>query len=339
MHTNFTVSDLLLSAQAFALMSLFLFIPGYVFGWLLHVLDFRRRSFTEQVLLSTPLSLAVCPIATYLLGLSASFGAVWSFYGCCWALFPVFLAFQARSFRRSELRVSRSTSRGTSRYTWIALGIVALWCLVVLFSLVDLQIHGRLYSSVAANDYGFRVPVTQALAQKGPPGFNPFFYPGREVPLRYHYFWMLLCSLPVRLFGIRALHAMWGATPWCAIGLMSMIPLFLKFFLGQSANLRRQTVIGISLLAVTGLDIIPTAANFVSMPLQLQGDMEWWNEQVTSWMDTVLWNPHHVSALVVCLLGFLLLVERPLRRLARQDHCRLDCRRRLLLPPVGFPSL
>ena len=35
--------------------------------------------------------------------------------------------------------------------------------------------------------------------------------------------------------------------------------------------------------------------------------MEWWNEQVASWMDSVLWNPHHVSALIVCLLGFLLL--------------------------------
>ena len=299
MHTNFTVSDLLLSAQAFALMPLFVFIPGYVLGWLLHVLDFRRRSFCEQVLLSTPLSLAVCPIATYLVWLSASVGAVWFIYGCCWALFPVVLVFQARGFRWSELRVSR--------YTWIALGIVAAWCLVVLLSLVDLQIQHRLYSSVAAIDYGVRVPITQALAQKGPPGFNPFFYPGREVPLRYHYFWMLLCSLPVRLFGIRALHAMWGATPWCAIGLMSMIPLYLKFFLGRLANLRRQTVIGMSLLAVTGLDIIPTAAQYVTVPLQIQGDMEWWNEQVSSWMDSVLWNPHHVSALVVCLLGFLLL--------------------------------
>jgi hypothetical protein len=298
-HTNYTASDLLLSAQAFALMPLFLFVPGYVLGWLLRVLDFRRRSFSEQVLLSTPLSLAVCPIATSLVGLSASIGAVWFIYGCCWAAFPIVLAFQARGFRWSELRVSR--------YTWIALGILAAWCLVILFSLVDLQIQDRLYSSVAANDYAFRVPVTQALAQKGLPGFNPFFYPGREVPLRYHYFWTLLCSLPVRLFGIRALHAMWGATPWCAIGLMSMIPLFLKFFFGQTVNLRRQTVIGMSLLAVTGLDIIPTAASFVTMPLQIQGDMEWWNEQVSSWMDSVLWVPHHVSALIVCLLGFLLL--------------------------------
>ena len=140
MHTNYTASDLLLSAQAFALMPLFFFIPGFVLGWLLRVLDFRRRSFSEQVLLSTPLSLAVCPIATYLVWLSTSVGVVWFFYGGCWAIFPVVLAFQARRFRWSELRVSR--------YTWIALGILAVWCLVILFSLVDLQIQDRLYSSV-----------------------------------------------------------------------------------------------------------------------------------------------------------------------------------------------
>lgn len=311
MHSNFMISDMLLSAQAFALMPLFLFIPGYVLGWLLDVLGFRRRSLAEQVLLSTPLSLAVCPIATYLVGWAFSMGALWFVYGCFWALFPVLIAVQARRSRWPELRVN-------SRYTWIALGIVAVWCVVALASLVDLQIQDHLYSSVTFRDYSFRVPITQALAQKGLPGVNPFFYPGQNVPLRYHHFWMLLCSLPVRLFGVRAVHAMWGATPWCGIALMSMIPLFLKFFQEQTAHLRRKTVIGMCLLAVTGLDIIPTAVQYLSAPLFVQGDMEWWNEQVTSWVDSVLWCPHHVSALVVCLLGFLLLWN--VRSSSRRDR-------------------
>ena len=139
-------------------------------GWLLHVLDFRRRSFSEQVLLSTPLSLAVCPIATYLVELSASIGAVWFVYGCCWALFPVVLVFQARGFRSSELRVSR--------YTWIALGIVAAWCLVILLSLVDLQIHDRLYSSVAANDYGVSCPDHASTGAERPAGIQSILLSG-----------------------------------------------------------------------------------------------------------------------------------------------------------------
>ena len=304
MHMNFTISDLLLSAQAFVLLTLFVFVPGYVLGWLLDLLGFRRRSFSERVLLSTPLSLAVCPIAVYLIGLGVSMGAVWLVFGCSWALFPAILVSQERNSRAAEAHPS---SRYISRYTWIALGIVAIWCIVVLTSLVDLQIQDRLYSSVTANDYGFRVPITESLAQKGLPGVTPFFYPGRDFPLRYHHFWMILCSLPVRLFGIRSLHAMWGATPWCGIALLSMIPLFLKFFVGETADLRRKSVIGMGLLAVTGLDIIPTAVHYVTAPFLLQGDMEWWNEQVASWVDTLLWNPHHMAGLVVCLFGFLLL--------------------------------
>jgi hypothetical protein len=35
-------------------------------------------------------------------------------------------------------------------------------------------------------------------------------------------------------------------------------------------------------------------------------EMEWWNEQVTSWFGAVLWVPHHVAALVAGLMGFLL---------------------------------
>ena len=119
MHMNFTVSDLLGSAQAFAVMPLFVLVPGYVLGWLLNVLDFRRSSLEEQLLLSTPLSLAVCPVAGYLLGLSASFAGVWFFYGCFWTLFPAIVALQARE--PSGMRRGCYARYMFSRNTWIAL--------------------------------------------------------------------------------------------------------------------------------------------------------------------------------------------------------------------------
>jgi hypothetical protein len=127
------------------------------------------------------------------------------FYGCLRTLFPIVLALQAREIRCSAPRLSR--------YTWIALGIAAAWCLAILLSLVDLQIQDRLYSSVAANDYGFRLPITQALARKGLPGFNPFFYPGHETPLRYHYFWMLLCTTDLDYIWADRRSWVWRTTP------------------------------------------------------------------------------------------------------------------------------
>ena len=36
--------------------------------------------------------------------------------------------------------------------------------------------------------------------------------------------------------------------------------------------------------------------------------MEWWNDaQITSWVASLLWVPHHVAALIACFVAFLLL--------------------------------
>ena len=40
---------------------------------------------------------------------------------------------------------------------------------------------------------------------------------------------------------------------------------------------------------------------------RVQADLDWWNEEVASWLHSVLWVPHHVVALIACLTGFLLL--------------------------------
>jgi hypothetical protein len=86
-----------------------------------------------------------------------------------------------------------------------------------------------------------------------------------------------------------------------------MIPLFLKYVLGENENLRKKSVIGIALLAVTGLDLIPYAAMAATLHT-LPGDMEWWNpNQVSSWFGSLLWVPHHVAALTACMAGLLVL--------------------------------
>src|SRR5208283_593060 len=64
--------------------------------------------------------------------------------------------------------------------------------------------------------------------------------------------------------------------------------------------------LALGLLAVTGLDILPVLVKAI-LRMKTDGDMEWWSAaQVSSWMDSVLWVPHHVAGLVCCLLGFLL---------------------------------
>src|SRR5205807_6839961 len=65
---------------------------------------------------------------------------------------------------------------------------------------------------------------------------------------------------------------------------------------------------GIGLLIVTGLDLLPTFVYLLGPKHTLFAEMEWWDAaQITSWIDGCLWVPHHIAALVACLLGFLAL--------------------------------
>ena len=80
---NFMLEDLSGSLRAIYLLPLFILIPGYTIAWLCDLFDFRRRSGPFRLALSIPLSIAICPIVTYLLGRVGSMDAVWAFYRGC----------------------------------------------------------------------------------------------------------------------------------------------------------------------------------------------------------------------------------------------------------------
>jgi len=192
------------------------------------------------------------------------------------------------------------------------------WFLVVQFSLADLQIGHRVYVSFVAFDHSVRVPLVEAAARGGVPPRNPFFGLGTPPVLRYFYYWYVLCSLPMRLFALSARACFNASVFWSGVGLAAIIPLFLKYFSGETSGLRRKSVIGIALLAVTGLDLLPYAANTLRFHVFLP-DMEWWDpNQVTSWVGSLLWVPHHVASLTACMAGLLVLStideQNPLRQ-------------------------
>src|SRR6185437_1830553 len=76
-----------------------------------------------------------------------------------------------------------------------ALAAVLGWLLIVWISGIDLQFGNRLYVSFLSYDFNIRTPMIAGIARNGLPAQNPLFYPGHAVPLRYHYFWMILCAL------------------------------------------------------------------------------------------------------------------------------------------------
>jgi hypothetical protein len=297
--------DLLGSLLAVCLLPLFLWIPGYALGWMFDLFEFRRRTTAFRVTLSLPLSIAVCPIATYLLARFGSMVAVWPAYA---AAAVVFCIAQRRLPRR----------RGLPGGSVVMGGIALAWLALALFSLVDLQWGNRLYYPTNSFDYSLRAALTHAISATGVPPQSPLFLPDRPVTLRYHYFWLMMCSLANQVAPrwISARQAEIAGTFWCGLGLMALIAGCLRLFVvNEVVPLRRRALAGLCFLGITGLDILPGLFYLLmyaggKMDIFLPS-LETWNEYVDWFLHSVLWAPHAVAALIAALTGFLLLWHAP----------------------------
>ncbi len=294
---KFTMADTLGTIKACLALLPFIFAPGYVAGWAFDLFEFRQRRPILRMTLAVPLSIAIGPMLSYLLARYLEPG-LWVFYIIVFAVCMVLLAKEARRPQRLPV----------SKYIWIALGVMALWVAAAIGTTVDLQIGDKLYPPIVAFDHSVRTAMTVAIARHVPPS-NPFFA-NASAPLRYHYLWLLFCSLPMKVIHLSPRHVVYSGVVWCGIGLMCVIALGLKFLLQVQTRIEQKTLLGIALLCVTGLDILPVVCFGIAKHLWLS-DMEWWNEpQITSWMGSLLWVPHHVAALLACFVGFLLLRHR-----------------------------
>ena len=217
---GFMLADLGLTLVALCLFPLFVLVPGYTLAWLANLFDFRRRSPEFRVALSVPLSIAVCPILTYLAGRFGSMQTVWWLFAALWLCFLTIL-----------VRTSGTVNlTGFFKRNRTVIAIAAVWVGVALLSLVDLQFGDRLYFSTTALDYSVRTEFIHSITTTGIPPANPFFYPGRPVPIRYHYFWLLICSLVEQAGGswVGPRQAWIAGAIWCGIGLLALVALYLR---------------------------------------------------------------------------------------------------------------
>jgi hypothetical protein len=305
---NFTLTDIAASIAAVCLFPLFVLIPGYAVAWLLDLFDFRRRTWLFRWALSIPLSIAIAPILSYLAGRYLSMTAVWLLYAASWVYVSVVV-----------LRGRKDAMPRSSAGAWrMAVAILSIWGALALFSLVDLQLGSRLYYSTTAFDFSVRTQFIHAISATGIPPANPFFFPGHAQPLRYHYFWLILCSMVDVAGGafVGARHAWIGSVIWCGAGFLAVVALFFRLIAYRGPEtFRRRTLVGILLLGVTGLGILPTAFYWLTYSTRLTGaippSVEFWNEQVDGFTFTALWQAHSLAALIACLMALLLLWEAP----------------------------
>jgi hypothetical protein len=294
--TNFTLADVCKTLAGLVLFIPFAFSPGYVIGWLSDVLEFRKRSLGEKSLMALVLSIATVPLLIYL---TARFGSMTLAWILTAAAFGTSVVLFVRDLRKEEHPLAG----------WRGSLLLALcWTVIGLASMVDFHWKDRLYIAASTFDYAVRNQIIESINRTGIRPWNPFFFPGHPVALRYHYFWFLPCSM-VSTLGrgwVGPSHAIMAGTIWCGFALMALVPIYTwNFRTTDGPPSRRRAWAGVALLWVIGLDIIPWLV-FMSAGVWLF-IIDKWNEEIDGWLVSLLWAPHYVAGMIACLTGFLVL--------------------------------
>lgn len=305
-----------------ATLAIFIFVPpGYAVGFWLNLLCFRDAGLWWRLTCSVLISVSLLPFATYIAAKVATCGII-ILYSLLYCLF-----FAAIFRDVSKLRRMRDEAiKGMSDHPMLTFGLV-LWAMICAASLADVEISDTLYISLTSYDYAKHVAVTDSIVRTGVPPINPSFFPGRPVPLFYYYFWFTLCANLYSLAGglLTVQQSVGAMTIWAGYSLCCATAISLSVFAGVCGRWAEGTKLAILLLLVTGLDLIPVVFRclfeyFVHGQPFWYPTIEWWNEQVSAWVDATIWVPHHVAGLVACVFGLVCL------RQAADTCCEWHCR-------------
>jgi hypothetical protein len=308
---------------AVLILPVLLVFPGFALAWWINLCDFRRSGWAERGAWSLALSFATMPLLAFL-AQWCSAAILTALYGVTTTVIAMFVAIKLLS----AARPSRS-------WIWPTVALVFGWATFAAFELVDLPWGKGVMLPVPVMDHGYRVAFLDALARAHGAPNNPLYAPGSLQPLRYYYFWYAVCSIPVRFLHMDSRSILIASCIWSGLATAAMVGLYAKHFF-RVTRPRILAITGIALFSVTGLDVLPTLANLAAgMPAD--ADPEWWStDQVTSWMDTFLWAPHHAAALVAVLLALLLLWMNVAEALTRQTVVRYVVASIALASAVGL---
>ncbi len=303
---HFMAADVRGSLLAVLIFPLFLWAPGYVLGFACNLFEFRKRTPAFRAVVSLPLAMALCPILTYYTARLGSLPIARGLYLAADLALAALLAFYARQ------SWGRPAPRLPEGWAFFAVAI-AVWLSITLLYLVDFQWGDRLYYPTTAYDYSLRASLVHSITATGVPPQSPLFLPNPPALLRYHYFWLMMCSLvnQVAPAWVSARQAEIGGAFWCGVGLIALLAACLRVFLAvpRAAMLPRLRA-GVLLMGITGLDILP--GTFVAV-LYARGKMDFylpslecWNEYVDWFLHSTIWAPHAIAALIAAVTGFLL---------------------------------
>jgi len=214
---------------------------------------------------------------------------------------------------------------------WLGAGLVCVVATVLV--LIDWPTADGLRHSFLVVDYVKHTETTWSIAQSATPPWNPAFYSPESKAVYYYFFYTLTAVVDLasqKLFGAEARHAAYASASVAAFALLALMNALWKRCgsdeaVGAEVSKTSAMPWLVALLLCAGLDLIPwlRMASVGEAPISPEA----WAEQVTSWVSTALWVPHHVAALVAAFVGFIALA-RP----AAPDV------RRIVLAALAFAS-
>jgi len=330
--SNYTLQDIIGIFLGVVLFPVIIVIPGYVAGWFLDLFDFRLRQPIVRFQIGLILSISISPILFFLM---LRFFSQFFAYGTILVSLILFVAILYHEPRSLSI-VNQDRQNNTNRFIKYALWISLGWIVFVTIMLTEFQTGDRLYFNVVAHDFSSRVAIINAITRTGIPPVNPSYFPGHPVYLTYlYYFWYVLCSLIDQVGGkwIDAREAMVASVVWCGLSLMATAALYLRLRNpGGSVKTWKSALRGVGLVFISGADIIPVLMiSSVQKADYLEGDIEHWNEQITAWIGSLAWAPHHVAAMIACLVGVMLLLQA-------QKQSSSDRRTAMIIAGLAFAS-
>jgi hypothetical protein len=206
--------------------------------------------------------------------------------------------------------------------------LAVLWLVFLSVAWIDFDWGGELHTSLLMLDATKHAGTVRAMVESGTAPPSDIFVQ-RDTPAGYYYFYYVLSALVERVAQglVDSRAAVAGQIYWTGLALLALALTLLEN-MRRLADQRIAPVVLVLMLA-TGLEIIGVLFFGLAGGLWF-GQVSWWKDSVGGFLHSVLWVPHHVTALIASWTGLLVLSAASPRRL--ENSC-------LRLPSVLIAGL
>ncbi|WP_313808777.1 hypothetical protein [Sphingobium sp.] len=289
---SYMFQDLAGLALATLLAPLVLYLPGLGLVRLLSGTGLAIETYWQRIGWAMLLGLAILPVFdTLLIRVAGMAGMV--------------LPNAALALWGAPLLKERDRGASLSPFLLIAF----LWWLICAWSLVDADIDHRLYQSLIVLDMVKHAAVVEQIVRQGIPFSDPFF--ARDgIAGYYHYFYIWPAAIKwLGSDAISARMAFAGTVYWTGFGVVALLwRIAADAAFIRPGRDRRLLILAILLSFVAGADLLFMLLRYLVVH-RIEPELDSWNTEIRTLGTSVLWVPHHVSAMVAAWTGMLLITR------------------------------